>query len=138
MRLAILPAIALASTLASTAHAKDVCVTDQTGREFRFENPKLPKKAGKVTAILGSARLVPATVDPFSFGPIHGSAMPLLGADDLFVVSLSGTTANIPFIVRANVDRDFAGNGVGAFGAGVALDTDFTWTAADCDASSLP
>src|SRR5262245_19615709 len=89
---------------ATSAAAKDVCVSDGSGREYRFENPKLPKKAGKVTAILGAARLVPAMVDAFSFGPIAGIAMPLPGVDGQFFVSISGTTNNIPFIARASVD----------------------------------
>jgi hypothetical protein len=129
---------AIAAASPSAASAKDVCVSDADGRDYRFENPKLPKKAGKVTAILGAARLAPSIVDAFSFGPIYGSVMPLPGVDDTFVVSLSGTTQNVPFAMRATVGRDFSGNGVAAVGAGADLDDAFTWTAIDCDESSLP
>jgi hypothetical protein len=130
--------VAIAAAAPSAASAKDACVSDEDGRNYRFESPKLPKKAGKVTPILGSARLVPAIVDAFSFGPIYGSVMQLPGVDDNFVVSFSGTTQNVPFTVRATIGRDFAGNGVAAVGAGAALDDAFTWTAIDCDESTLP
>jgi hypothetical protein len=130
-------AVALAVGLASAANAKDVCATDGDGREYRFENPKLPKKPGKVAPILGAARLVPQAVDPFSYGPIQGSAMQLIG-QDVVIVSVFGQTQNIPFSVRAVVDRDFAGQGFGAFGPGAGLDTAITWTPVDCDAITLP
>jgi hypothetical protein len=128
----------LVAALPFAASAKDVCVNDADGRDYRFENPKLPKKPGKVTPILGAARLAPSVVDAFSFGPIYGSVMPLPGVDDLFVVSLSGTTQNVPFALRATVGRDFAGNGLAAIGPGADLDDAFTWTAIDCDESTLP
>ncbi|HVH05730.1 MAG TPA: hypothetical protein VNE71_07005 [Myxococcota bacterium] len=128
----------LAGALPSAVAAKDVCVSDGDGRDYRFESPKLPKKPGKITTLLGSARLVPAAVDAFAFGPIQGSAMLVSSVGDAIIVSVFGQTANIPFSVRAVVDRDFAGQGLGAFGPGASLDTEFTWTRIDCDASALP
>lgn len=130
--------VAIAAASPSAASAKDVCVSDGEGRDYRFERPKLPKKDGKVAPILGAARLVPQMVDAFSFGPVSGSVMPLPGVDDTFVVSFFGTTQNVPFAVRATVGRDFAGNGLAAIGPGANLDSAFTWTAIDCDESSLP
>ena len=127
----------LAVALPCAAAAKDVCVSDG-GRDYRFESPKLPKKQGKVATLVGSARLVPVEVNAFSYGPIQVSAMLVVGVDDVIIVSMFGQTQGIPFSVRAVVDRDFAGQGHGAFGPGASLDTEFTWTRIDCDDSTLP
>jgi hypothetical protein len=64
---------------ALSARAADICVTDQSGREYRFEKPKLPKKPGKVFPLVGSVRTVPQIVDAFSWGPVQGSSMYFIG-----------------------------------------------------------
>lgn len=129
---------ALALGLALPAQAADICVTDQVGREYRFENPKLPKKPGKVFPLVGSVRTVPQEVDAFSWGPVHGSAMYHIGGQDQIVVAIVAQTQGGVHTARMVVDRDFAGSGTGDFTGDYSANTILTWTSVDCDTSSLP
>jgi hypothetical protein len=129
----------IALAVAAPAVAKDVCLTDAEGRDYRFEKLKLPKKAGKMTTVLGAVRTIPAQVDAFSWGPFHGSAMALLGSPDTAVVSIFAQTGNGWISARLLLDRSFAGS------ASVNTDGDFPYedvsiavTPIDCTASTLP
>lgn len=133
-----LTAGALAFGLALPARAADICVTDQSGREYRFEKPKFPKKPGKVVPLLGSVRTVPQEVDAFAWGPVQGSAMYHIGGPDLIVLAIVAQTQGAVHTARMTVDRSFAGTGFGDFAGDYSSDTFLTWTAADCDTSSLP
>lgn len=131
-------ACALALGLGLPAHAADICVVDQSGREYRFESPKIPKKPGKVFPLVGSVRTVPQEVDAFSWGPVQGSAMHHIGGPDLIVVAILAQTQGGVHTARMVVDRTFAGTGLGDFAGDYSPNTALTWTAADCDTSTLP
>jgi hypothetical protein len=133
-----LTAGAFAFGLALSARAADICVTDQSGREYRFEKPKLPKKPGKVFPLVGSVRTVPQIVDAFSWGPVQGSSMYFIGGPDLIVVAIVAQTQGAVHTARMTVDRTFSGTGLGDFAGDYSSNTALTWTAVDCDTSSLP
>ena len=103
-------ALMIALFFAAPAAAKDVCLTDADGRDYRFEKLKLPKKAGKMTTVLGAVRTAPQMVDAFSWGPFHGSAMTLLGSPDTAVVSIFAQTGNGWVSMRMLLDRSFQGS----------------------------
>ena len=69
----VLLLLLLALAVAAPAFAKDVCLVDDDDRHYRFENLKLPKKAGKVLPIVGSIRTVPSGVDALASGPFAGA-----------------------------------------------------------------
>jgi hypothetical protein len=134
-----LTVLLLAVAFAAPALAKDVCLTDVDGRDYRFEKLKLPKKPGQVTAVLGAVRTIPAQVDAFSWGPFHGSAMPLLGSPDTAVVSIFAQTANGWVSARMLLDRTFTGSvSVNTDGDFAFEDSSIAVTPIDCDASTLP
>lgn len=129
----------IALVVAAPALAKDVCLTDAQGRDYRFEKLKLPKKAGKMTTVLGAVRTIPAQVDAFSWGPFHGSAMALLGSPDTAVISIFAQTANGWISARLLLDRSFAGSAsVNTDGDLPFEDVSIAVTPIDCAASTLP
>ena len=134
-----LTVLLLALTVAAPALAKDVCLTDADSRDYRFEKLKLPKKQGKVVPVLGAVRTVPAEVDAFSWGPVHGSAMPLLGSPDTTVISIFVQTGNGWNSMRLLLDRSFTGTvSVNNDGDPGFEDVGIAVTPIDCDESTLP
>jgi hypothetical protein len=129
----------IALLVTAPAFAKDVCVTDAAGRDYRFENLKLPKKAGKMTTVIGAVRTIPAQVDAFSWGPFHGSAMALLGSPDTAVISIFGQTGNGWVSMRLLLDRGFTGSAsINSDGDPGFEDVSIAVTPINCEASTLP